>query len=162
MTAFIAVARTKRNPEGRGNQCRLCRNKAINARYAVRVAEDPDSVHTQQAQWRHNNPEAQTKARRNWEKNHPEKSAAKRMRRRALLANAPIVENVSPDVIFRRDKGICGLCGKRVKKADISIDHVIPLSCGGAHSKQNCVLAHQRCNSAKNNKAVPQQQRLFG
>ena len=72
------------------------------------------------------------------------------------------VERVSLDVLFERDKGICSLCHDRVKRSDASRDHVVPLSRGGDHSYQNCVLAHRRCNSRKGNRNnIPQQQRLF-
>ena len=82
-------------------------------------------------------------------------------KRRALKAGALVAESVSLDHVFERDHGICTLCFKRVCRKDASVDHVIPLSKGGNHTYQNCVLAHKRCNARKRNRSIPQQQRLF-
>ncbi|MCK4518139.1 HNH endonuclease [Candidatus Babeliales bacterium] len=45
----------------------------------------------------------------------------------------------------------------------VTIDHVIPLSCGGEHSYRNTQLACFRCNSIKGNGSVDggEQLRLF-
>ena len=45
-----------------------------------------------------------------------------------------------------RNNHRCHYCGK---KAPLTIDHVIPLSQGGSHSKENIVPACQSCNSSK-------------
>ena len=60
--------------------------------------------------------------------------------------------------LYRRDKGICWLCGK---PCDItldpndnyypSIDHVFPVSLGGKDRWDNVKLAHRICNTVKNN-----------
>jgi len=60
------------------------------------------------------------------------------------------VEHVDPLVVFKRDKGLCGLCSLEVQASDKwHIDHVVPLSKGGAHSYANVQLAHARCNLSK-------------
>lgn len=83
--------------------------------------------------------------------------------RRAAKAQAPVIERVELDVLFKRDRGICQICHKRCLRNQASNDHIIPLSKGGAHTYQNCVLAHNSCNAKKGNRnATPQQQRLFG
>ena len=74
---------------------------------------------------------------------------------------------VDPDItiqkLYRRDNGICYLCGglcdwndKEIRENTIvcgnqypSIDHVMPLSKGGLHSWDNVRLAHRICNSLK-------------
>lgn len=55
--------------------------------------------------------------------------------------------------IFDRDGWVCGICGRRVKPSrhhrdqdGPSIDHIIPLSAGGTHSRTNVRLTHLRCN----------------
>lgn len=60
--------------------------------------------------------------------------------------------------LYRRDNGICWLCGK---PCDItlepndnyypSIDHVFPVSLGGKDQWDNVKLAHRICNSIKSN-----------
>ena len=63
---------------------------------------------------------------------------------------------VSYDALYRRDCGICQICGMAVhpdKFCDDSwggtIDHIVPLSIGGEHSMSNCQLSHRICNSLK-------------
>lgn len=71
-------------------------------------------------------------------------------------------ENYNPvrtyKVIFKRDRGLCQLCGLPViedKFADNywsgTVDHIVPVSKGGLSSLENCQLAHRICNSLKNN-----------
>jgi len=61
--------------------------------------------------------------------------------------------------IFERDKWTCSLCGKAVNKRlkypdpkSPSLDHIIPLSRGGGHTRNNVQLAHLHCNLVKSNK----------
>jgi len=63
--------------------------------------------------------------------------------------NAYVGENFSLDEIYERDNGICGICASLVDRKDASIDHIIPLSRGGKHSRRNVQLAHRTCNSRK-------------
>jgi 5-methylcytosine-specific restriction endonuclease McrA len=76
--------------------------------------------------------------------------------KRRLKLGAAFVEKVDVLVLFKRDKGICQLCGKRVFKAvkspangAKSIDHIVPVELGGDHSYANTQLAHRGCNSRK-------------
>jgi len=66
------------------------------------------------------------------------------------------LEEVSYEFIFKRDKGVCGICGLPVHEDKFvdsnwggTIDHIVPLSVGGYHSNRNCQLAHRICNSLK-------------
>lgn len=62
--------------------------------------------------------------------------------------------------VIARDNGICRICGKPVDVLDRTgnrignnyptIDHIKPISKGGAHTWQNVQLAHMICNSYKN------------
>ena len=71
--------------------------------------------------------------------------------------------------LYKRDKGICYLCGGLcdyddcstdekgnfiVGKNYSSIDHIYPLSKGGRHSWDNIKLAHFYCNTIKRDKVV--------
>jgi hypothetical protein len=67
-------------------------------------------------------------------------------------------------LIFDRDKGICQLCDLpvdpdlpyrdpetgKINLMSRSIDHIIPVARGGAHSLENAQLAHFGCNQSKN------------
>ena len=83
---------------------------------------------------------------------HRGEHTARECKRRALKAGATHQPYKVEDII-RRDRGICGLCHKRVAKEEQSIDHILPLSLGGADAPHNVQVAHLRCNSAKNNTA---------
>lgn len=54
--------------------------------------------------------------------------------------------------LWKRDQCMCQYCGKKPRKDEITIDHVIPQSRGGRSIWENVVLACFRCNSKKNNK----------
>jgi 5-methylcytosine-specific restriction endonuclease McrA len=51
--------------------------------------------------------------------------------------------------IFARDRGRCQYCGKRFSTNELSLDHIIPRSQGGASNWQNVVLACVKCNVRK-------------
>jgi hypothetical protein len=76
--------------------------------------------------------------------------------KRRIRLNGAFVERVYKARIFKRDKGICQICGKKVaskQKAphpySATLDHIIPLSKGGTHEPKNIRLAHFICNSIK-------------
>jgi len=65
-------------------------------------------------------------------------------------------ERFHPNEIFERDGWRCQLCGKRVAKGkpvpDFHapvMDHIVPISKGGEHSRQNVQCAHFICNSRR-------------
>jgi hypothetical protein len=100
---------------------------------------------------------------------------SKRCRRRAdsirkrTRLSAAYVEPVPLDYLIERDGGRCRLCGKAVKlnarwpdPLSPSCDHIVPLSKGGQHRKDNCQLAHLGCNVKMSNKKNGKQLRLIG
>lgn len=55
--------------------------------------------------------------------------------------------------LFERDKWICQYCGERVSKDNATLDHYIPQSQGGSHSKANLRTACLVCNGVKSGKS---------
>ena len=51
--------------------------------------------------------------------------------------------------IYKRDHFTCQYCGAQPGTNELTVDHVIPRSQGGATSWENCVLACVTCNSRK-------------
>ncbi len=51
--------------------------------------------------------------------------------------------------IFKRDHYTCQYCGVQPGGEELSIDHVLPRSHGGASTWDNCVLACVACNKRK-------------
>ncbi|MCS7278483.1 MAG: HNH endonuclease [Thermodesulfobacteriaceae bacterium] len=47
------------------------------------------------------------------------------------------------------ERGICYYCGKRVSPKELTMDHKIPLSCGGTSERSNIVSACRECNFKK-------------
>jgi len=54
--------------------------------------------------------------------------------------------------IFARDGHRCQYCGHKFSSAELSLDHVIPLSRGGASTWENVVCACLACNVRKGNR----------
>jgi 5-methylcytosine-specific restriction endonuclease McrA len=50
--------------------------------------------------------------------------------------------------VFERDDFTCAYCGRRYAARDLTVDHVIPASQGGAATWGNTVAACVRCNPA--------------
>ena len=46
-------------------------------------------------------------------------------------------------------RGECHYCLAKVLPAELTLDHVVPVSRGGKSSKGNCVAACKECNSQK-------------
>lgn len=51
--------------------------------------------------------------------------------------------------LFRRDGQICLYCGNSFRHADLSRDHIRPISRGGTDTWNNVVTACKRCNNHK-------------
>ena len=74
-----------------------------------------------------------------------------------------IDKDISLETLYKRDKGICYICGGKCDFGDHtqtngyftagpnypSIDHIIPIARGGMHAWDNVKLAHHHCNSMK-------------
>lgn len=80
-----------------------------------------------------------------------------------------VVELFDPFDVFARDKWRCQLCGKKLKKEHRGtkrpdapeLDHIIPISKGGEHSKRNTQCTCRKCNIEKGARERGQL-RLFG
>lgn len=108
------------------------------------------------AQRRAANPSYCAGAVKRWFKANNSKAREYVYRRRALIAGATI-ETVSYAAILARDGPVCGICGGAVDRADLSFDHIIPLSKRGPHVEWNIQVAHKVCNSRKGAKLKPGQ-----
>lgn len=153
-------------PHTSKEEASAAQRRANNREYANAIARRSHAKHREERNpkaraYYHTHKKERTVYRKIYSKEHPEKFRTYAKRRYALKRGASKHENVSLDVIFERDKGICSLCLKRVKRAEASMDHVIPLMQGGDHTYQNCALAHIRCNCSKRASTITQQQRLF-
>lgn len=139
------------------------------SRKAVRHA-DPEAQKERAAAYRAANPEKvkawgrewarkeSSKARKNkrrleWRRANPLKAIEENQARRRLRANAP-GRGVSAGQwrsAIEAHGGRCAYCGAKQK---LCMDHVHPLSKGGAHDTDNILPACKRCNTSKGNKTI--------
>ncbi len=106
--------------------------------------------------------DAQTPGRRRrWQR-------SSRHRRRVRLQQRPF-EKFHNEEIFDRDRWVCGICKTRISRKlvwphprSVSLDHIIPVSQGGPHTRANCRAAHLICNTIRNNKGGGEQLALIG
>lgn len=107
--------------------------------------------------WRERNPEAARASVRKWNERNPElarlRSRDASMRRNARKRGG-VVSKADLARVIARDGMRCYLCGKRVKRKDLSFDHVVPLSRGGAHCEANLRVTHLLCNISKGTKLL--------
>lgn len=79
----------------------------------------------------------------------PTSKAARGKRRRQREKDASDGGGIDRAAIYDRDNGRCHLCKRRVPVEDFTLDHVVALAAGGAHTEANLRVAHRDCNSAK-------------
>lgn len=71
------------------------------------------------------------------------------------------IEHFTREEIFERDRWICHICDTPIPKGaaypkplSASLDHVIPVSKGGEHTRDNTAASHFRCNIRKGARMV--------
>lgn len=84
-----------------------------------------------------------------WARNHPEKKRAYDSAHYARTRGSVGAELFTLNEIFERDEAICHLCDGVVERSDAAMDHIIPASHGGPHTRANVKLAHFSCNSSR-------------
>lgn len=100
-----------------------------------------------------------------WRTRYPERAALADARRRMRLELARQAEPVMPADVHARDGWICQLCLLPIDPEaawpdpmSASVDHIVPLALGGAHSMANVQSAHLGCNSRKGDRQAPGEQ----
>lgn len=95
---------------------------------------------------------------------------SRKRRTRRNIIESQRHDDVTLDRLFKKDKGICYLCGRPCDYSDFkkidsyivtgnrypSIEHIVPISKGGTDTWDNVRLAHRICNSFKGNKITEQ------
>jgi 5-methylcytosine-specific restriction endonuclease McrA len=90
-------------------------------------------------------------------------------RRRAIMACVE-VEDFNPSEVLERDGYVCQLCGRKTRpdfknpyhSLYPNLDHIVPISAGGGHTRLNTQCLCHRCNCQKHNSGVGDQLRIFG
>lgn len=154
--------------DGRSNWCRDCFSDYNRARYephprpktAAHIKREARRRASRRWYHRHKHRRAELMRRRtkSWRARNPAKARAQARRgakvRRARLMGAAVREVVDPAVLWERDGGICGICGRPATADAFDVDHIIPLSKGGDHSYSNTQVSHPTCNRQKGNRIL--------
>lgn len=92
-----------------------------------------------------------------WRQRHPELAHAHdRERAKRPGVQVGVAEVFAHREIFERDAWRCGVCTKSINPeltyphpSSASLDHVVPLSEGGQHTRANTRATHLRCNLSR-------------
>lgn len=94
---------------------------------------------------------------REWRASNPEAARLQNIEsahvRRCRKAGVP-VERFNRNAIFVRDKALCAYCGLGLDPLNWHLDHVVPISRGGGHTRQNVVASCPPCNLSKGAREV--------
>ena len=88
-----------------------------------------------------------------WKARHPDAARLLAWRHKTVRKarkRGAFVERVCRSVVLKRGGGACGICRLPINPSEAwHVDHIIPLSKGGAHSYVNTQPAHADCNVRK-------------
>lgn len=124
-----------------------------NARRRELYAEHRDYVSLYRRQLRIDNPDRIRRYHREYQKLHPEQGREKYRRYRTRINNAPGdgITREQETQLFEEYSNHCVYCGSENK---LTIDHIVPLSRGGANDIDNAVPACVSCNCSKGMKPL--------
>lgn len=119
--------------------------------------ENPGYQAENKRKWRKVNPEKSREIVKRWNRAHPEKKRAiarkaAAVRRARQLIQAEVVDY---EVILAEYGMACHICrGGIESRADLHMDHVIPLARGGTHTYDNIRPSHAVCNMSKGDRLM--------
>ncbi len=123
---------------------------------------NPEKVRATFAAWREANADHDRERNRAYRLEHPESPREAARRRRARKVGNGEVEYFTRGEIGDRDGWLCGICELPVDPAlhwpdpqSQSLDHIVPLSLGGEHTRANSRIAHLLCNMQRGNRVEP-------
>lgn len=97
------------------------------------------------------------KCKRKWNNRMREKTKSSRTKK--AKQNGKYDKTITLEKLYKRDHGICYLCGKKLNldtpyndPLAPTVEHVIPIIKGGTHTWNNVRLACRACNTAKGSK----------
>ncbi len=132
--------KNRAKPDGLHHYCKQCRSEHTKAHRDVKAQYDRN--------WRRQNPERSRGYSKRWRDDNPEKCRERRRRyklsKRQSLGDVPTNIEV---LLFTSQKGRCYYCGDKL--VEFELEHMVPLSRGGAHDKSNLCLSCVGCNRSK-------------
>lgn len=152
--------KNKSAKDGHQSHCKPC-NLASNKKWQEKNLDkfagysaefrkrNPEKTKAVVIEWRLQNKEHIRKYSKNYRIKHPEQKLKGRQTRRARRTKASVYLVTTKDLEQIMSKA-CIYCGAPSQH----LDHIIPLSRGGAHSISNLVAACATCNLSKYNKFI--------
>lgn len=120
------------------------------ARTRAWVAANPEKKRANNIAWEKANREKMRAKERKWAANNPQKVAEKNLRRQGRVL-AKGIFRINKKEVEKLLSMPCFYCGEAKNQ---TLDHVIPVSRGGAHSIGNLVTACKSCNSSKRDRTI--------
>lgn len=112
--------------------------------------ERREKVLASQRQYNRDQPRRRAATRKKWADKNAIRRAGYSAKRRAIKAGARIESRISFVGILADFGRYCHICGEAISEAEeLNFDHIVPLNCGGAHSRINLAPAHGSCNFSK-------------
>ena len=66
------------------------------------------------------------------------------------MGKTRFAEGSKYEKIYKKQKGICPICGKPIDLGDdFELHHIIPIKDGGTNADKNLVFLHKHCHKAK-------------
>lgn len=161
--SFDRERKAGRPPQVCGDECHKKR-AIVSARQWQKDNPDRDKAIRQKsfAKYYAKNREAMIARSVQYARDNPDWKRAKDAAFRAVRLGSPNAERFTLDEIYERDGRRCHLCGKKVKRSEATMDHIVPASLGGPHTRANVALAHRSCNASKGNRVANEQLRIVG
>ena len=116
------------------------RNRAKNGKF--RAKSDPKAVRKYKREW----------CRKNHHRMAHYEGVRRALKKGAAINLAQMKEWIAS--VKSKPKAICYYCGRSVSTKGIHLDHIVPLSKGGAHSVENLCVACPHCNCSKRDKRI--------
>lgn len=149
----------------------LVNKETISAHKKEYREANKETISEYQKEYRHANSDAISEYKKEYYQTEAGKNTIRKAHhKRRALKQKVMVEDFPPIEIFERDGYVCQLCRKKTRpdyKNSFhplypNLDHIIPLSKGGSHTKKNTQCLCRKCNAIKHNTGVGDQLRMFG
>lgn len=172
--AINAARRAARAQDPSGHRERAAAYYAANrdrirAQNVARNRVNPEPIRQRAAAWAKANPERRAEWKRlnreriaeqakirgaAWKRANKDRVYAGNEARVALERGASAAQRIYRRAVWERDGGVCRLCDQPAEPAQWHLEHLIPLSRGGAHTYDNVAVAHPACNLAKGRRTL--------